>query len=96
LTLIPAEQALRVSAKTGLGVSEVLEELVHIIPAPAGDEQAPLQALIIDSWFDNYLACSAGIPMISSISLMTFSGSADGRSILFKTGITSRPSSIAV
>jgi GTP-binding protein LepA len=52
---IPAEQALRVSAKTGLGVSEVLEELVHIIPAPAGDEQAPLQALIIDSWFDNYL-----------------------------------------
>ncbi|MCK5356512.1 MAG: GTP-binding protein, partial [Methyloprofundus sp.] len=52
---ISAEDALRVSAKTGLGVPDVLEELVHIIPAPEGDEDGPLQALIIDSWFDNYL-----------------------------------------
>lgn len=52
---IPAENALHVSAKTGLGVADVLEELVHTIPAPSGDENAPLQALIIDSWFDNYL-----------------------------------------
>jgi GTP-binding protein LepA len=43
------------SAKTGLGVDEVLERLVHTIPAPTGDIEAPLQALIIDSWFDNYL-----------------------------------------
>ncbi|SMG64027.1 GTP-binding protein LepA [methanotrophic bacterial endosymbiont of Bathymodiolus sp.] len=62
---IPAEQALRVSAKTGLGVSEVLEELVHIIPAPAGDEQAPLQALIIDSWFDNYLGVVSLVKVIN-------------------------------
>ena len=47
--------ALRVSAKTGLGVTELLEELIVRIPAPVGDVDAPLQALIIDSWFDNYL-----------------------------------------
>ncbi len=44
-----------VSAKTGEGVDELLEYLVHAIPAPQGDPQADLQALIIDSWFDNYL-----------------------------------------
>ncbi|WP_022956499.1 translation elongation factor 4 [Perlucidibaca piscinae] len=43
------------SAKTGLGVVDVLEALVARIPAPEGDRDAPLQALIIDSWFDNYL-----------------------------------------
>ncbi|REH37872.1 GTP-binding protein LepA [Paraperlucidibaca baekdonensis] len=43
------------SAKTGLGVVEVLEALVARIPPPVGDREAPLQALIIDSWFDNYL-----------------------------------------
>ncbi len=52
---IEAEDALLVSAKTGLGVPELLEELVRRIPAPKGDPDAPLQALIIDSWFDSYV-----------------------------------------
>jgi len=52
---IEADDAPRVSAKSGLGVDELLEALVERIPAPTGDRDAPLQALIIDSWFDNYL-----------------------------------------
>ncbi|OBW96474.1 elongation factor 4 [Gallibacterium salpingitidis] len=52
---IDAIDAVRCSAKTGLGVEDVLEEIVKRIPAPKGDPEAPLQALIIDSWFDNYL-----------------------------------------
>ncbi len=52
---IEAVDALSISAKTGVGVDELLESLIHNIPAPDGDPNAPLQALIIDSWFDNYL-----------------------------------------
>lgn len=52
---VEAGDATRVSAKTGLGVDELLEDLVKKIPPPEGDRNAPLQALIIDSWFDNYL-----------------------------------------
>jgi len=52
---IEAVEALEVSAKTGAGVSEVLEQLVRQIPCPKGDPDGPLKALIIDSWFDNYL-----------------------------------------
>ena len=52
---IEATDAPRVSAKTGLGIDELLQVLVEKIPAPTGDRDAPLQALIIDSWFDNYL-----------------------------------------
>ncbi|SMY36311.1 translation elongation factor 4 [Photobacterium andalusiense] len=52
---IDAIDAVRCSAKTGVGVDEVLEKIVEAIPAPEGDPDAPLQALIIDSWFDNYL-----------------------------------------
>lgn len=52
---IEATNAPTCSAKTGLGVEGVLETLVDVIPAPTGDREAPLQALIIDSWFDNYL-----------------------------------------
>ncbi len=52
---IPADEALKISAKTGLGVEDVLNQLIRKIPPPSGDENAPLQALIIDSWFDNYL-----------------------------------------
>ncbi|MGH8218056.1 MAG: translation elongation factor 4 [Steroidobacteraceae bacterium] len=52
---IEARDAVRVSAKTGEGVPELLETLVRRIPAPKGDPDAPLQALIIDSWFDNYV-----------------------------------------
>ncbi|WLD57449.1 translation elongation factor 4 [Salinispirillum sp. LH 10-3-1] len=52
---IEAIDAVRCSAKSGLGVEDVLEELVRRIPPPEGDTSANLQALIIDSWFDNYL-----------------------------------------
>ncbi|MDO4896565.1 MAG: translation elongation factor 4 [Moraxella sp.] len=52
---IEAVDAPRVSAKTGVGIDELLQALVEKIPAPQGDRDAPLQALIIDSWFDNYL-----------------------------------------
>jgi GTP-binding protein LepA len=52
---IPAEDALKVSAKTGEGVEELLERLIERIPQPKGDPAAPLQALIVDSWFDNYV-----------------------------------------
>jgi len=52
---IHADDAVRISAKTGQGVVDVLEQLVERIPPPQGEADAPLQALIIDSWFDNYL-----------------------------------------
>src|ERR1700691_2784873 len=52
---IDAQDAMRVSAKTGEGVPELLEAIIRRIPPPRGDPAAPLQALIIDSWFDNYL-----------------------------------------
>ena len=52
---IDAMDAVEISAKTGLGIDKVLEELVHTVPAPEGDINAPLQALIMDSWFDSYL-----------------------------------------
>jgi len=52
---IDATDAVACSAKSGMGVDEVLERLVTTIPAPTGEIEAPLQALIIDSWFDNYL-----------------------------------------
>ena len=52
---IDAMNAVTCSAKTGMGVDDVLERLIATIPPPVGDVDAPLQALIIDSWFDNYL-----------------------------------------
>ncbi|WP_420591607.1 translation elongation factor 4 [Bacterioplanoides sp.] len=52
---IDATEAVRCSAKSGLNIDDVLEELVANVPAPEGDPDAPLQALIIDSWFDPYL-----------------------------------------
>ncbi len=52
---IEATEAVRCSAKSGVGIQAVLEQLITQIPPPAGDPNAPLQALIIDSWFDNYL-----------------------------------------
>jgi GTP-binding protein LepA len=52
---IEAEDAVRVSAKTGENVTELLEELVRRVPPPKGDPDGPLQALIIDSWYDSYV-----------------------------------------
>jgi GTP-binding protein LepA len=52
---IDATNALTCSAKTGLGVHEVIEEMIRRVPPPQGDASAPLQCLIIDSWFDNYV-----------------------------------------
>ncbi|MGH8583180.1 MAG: translation elongation factor 4 [Gammaproteobacteria bacterium] len=52
---VDASEAIEVSAKTGLGVETLLNAIVKRIPPPHGDAEAPLQALIVDSWFDNYL-----------------------------------------
>ena len=52
---IDATDAIMASAKTGMGIDEILEAVVARIPPPKGDPEAPLQALIIDSWFDNYV-----------------------------------------
>jgi GTP-binding protein LepA len=51
---IDTSNALYVSAKTGMGIEDVLEGIVRLLPPPVGDREAPLKALIIDSWFDNY------------------------------------------
>jgi len=51
---LPADDAIAVSAKTGLNVADILEAVVHLIPPPTGDSEKPLQALIFDSWFDPY------------------------------------------
>ena len=52
---IPAQDAIRASAKTGENVDAILEAIIARVPAPKGEADAPLQALIIDSWFDNYV-----------------------------------------
>jgi GTP-binding protein LepA len=52
---ISAQDAIRASAKTGENVASILEAVLARVPAPRGDTEKPLQALIIDSWFDNYV-----------------------------------------
>ncbi|MFN5746700.1 MAG: translation elongation factor 4 [Methylococcaceae bacterium] len=77
---VPADEALRISAKTGLGVDELLEQLVAKVPAPTGDPDGPLQALIIDSWFDNYLG------VVSLVRVVNGSISKRQRMLLMSTG----------
>ena len=62
---IEAKNALRISAKTGLNVEAVLESLIEKLPAPQGDPDAPLQALIADSWFDPYLGVVSLVRIIN-------------------------------
>ena len=62
---IDASEAVRVSAKTGEGVPELLEEIIRRVPPPRGDLEAPVQALIIDSWFDNYVGVVSLVRMVN-------------------------------
>jgi GTP-binding protein LepA len=64
---LEAGDALRVSAKTGEGIPDLLEALVRHIPPPAGDREAPLQALIIDSWFDPYVGVISLIRVVNGV-----------------------------
>jgi GTP-binding protein LepA len=75
---VDAQQAVEVSAKTGAGVPELLEAIVNQIPHPEGDPDGPLQALIIDSWFDNYVGVvslvrvmNGSLPRRSKITVMS-------------------------
>jgi GTP-binding protein LepA len=64
---IEAKDALRISAKTGFGVEDLLERIVERIPAPKGSESAPLQALIVDSWFDSYAGVVSLVRVVNGI-----------------------------
>ncbi len=61
---VEATEAVHVSAKSGIGIEDTLEQIVEKIPAPKGDLDAPIKALIIDSWFDNYLGVVSLIRVI--------------------------------
>jgi GTP-binding protein LepA len=77
---VPADEALKISAKTGLGVNDLLEQLVSKVPPPKGDPEAPLQALIIDSWFDNYLG------VVSLVRVVNGSISRKQKIVIMSTG----------
>lgn len=64
---LDASGALEISAKTGAGVIDVLEAIVHRLPAPEGDSQAPLKALLVDSWYDPYLGVVVLVRIIDGI-----------------------------
>jgi GTP-binding protein LepA len=64
---IDSSGAIQASAKTGLGVDDILEAVVARIPAPKGDPDAPLQALIIDSWFDNYVGVVMLVRVVNGV-----------------------------
>jgi len=79
---IPAHDALRASAKTGAGVDDILEAVIARIPPPKGNPDSPLQALIIDSWFDNYV----GVVML--VRVMQGTLKPRDRILLMATGAT--------
>ena len=64
---IDAGDAIAASAKTGMGIDEILEAIIAKVPPPKGDPTAPLQALIIDSWFDNYVGVVMLIRVINGV-----------------------------
>ncbi|MDQ0455452.1 translation elongation factor 4 [Rhizobium paknamense] len=65
---IDASEAVLISAKTGLGIPDVLEAIVHKLPAPkTGDEKAPLKALLVDSWYDTYLGVMVLVRVIDGV-----------------------------
>jgi len=64
---IDATDALKISAKNGTGIVELLEMIIHRIPPPKGDRNKPLQALIIDSWFDNYLGVVSLVRVVNGV-----------------------------
>ncbi|BAO44054.1 translation elongation factor 4 [Thiolapillus brandeum] len=87
---IEAEDALRVSAKTGMGIEELLESLVERVPPPSGDPEGPLQALIIDSWFDPYVG------VISLIRVMNGSIKRRDKFVIMSTGRTYQAEKVGV
>ena len=64
---IPADDAIKVSAKTGEGVADVLEAMIARVPPPKGDVSRPLKALIVDSWFDNYVGVVMLVRMVDGV-----------------------------
>lgn len=64
---IDATDAVECSAKTGMGIDDILERIVRDVPPPTGDEKAPLQALIIDSWFDNYVGIVTLVRVVNGV-----------------------------
>ena len=78
---IEAEHAIHVSAKTGVGIPELMNEIVRVIPPPEGDPDGPLQALIIDSWFDNYVG------VVSLVRVMNGSLEKGSKVTVMSTGV---------
>ncbi len=64
---VPATDAIRVSAKTGEGIRDILEALVALVPPPQGQSEEPLKALIVDSWFDTYLGTVALVRVVDGV-----------------------------
>ncbi|MGD8234700.1 MAG: translation elongation factor 4 [Chromatiales bacterium] len=87
---IDAQNALRVSAKTGIGIEDLLEQLVELVPPPGGDENAPLQALIVDSWFDPYVG------VISLIRVVNGSISKKDKITIMSTGRTHQVDNVGI
>ncbi|MEY2960894.1 MAG: hypothetical protein RLZ60_724 [Pseudomonadota bacterium] len=64
---IDASEALQVSAKSGIGIKETLEAIVHRLPAPKGDREAPLKAMLVDSWYDSYLGVVVLVRIVDGV-----------------------------